>query len=393
MPSLTLEKVNKFYRLKRNESVHAVKDFSLAASEGQIVALLGSSGCGKTSILRMVAGFETVSSGSIRLGERQLNSLRPADRNVAMAFEGYALYPPLSVFENLAFALKRSELSRQEISHRVHEIAELLEITDILERRPLGLSGGQQQRVSLARALLRTPGLYLLDEPMSQLEPQLRAVLRTRIKEYLLRRSVTTVFVTHDQTEALALADRVAVMEEGVLQQYGTPFELENRPVNLFVGAFIGEPPMNILDMEVTRVDDGVVHFAVADQGSLEPLPFDLPAAWLTDAMRGALRPGRKLYLGIRAHQVRFVESHDSGTPQDPSQVIDVQVQSNQWLGDQSHLALSAGGRTLIAVSAAIVPFAAGTRTKVQLPKEHLHIFDAVSTNALFHGQIAHEEP
>lgn len=389
MPSLTLEKVNKFYPLGHGESVHAVKDFSMHADDGQIVALLGSSGCGKTSILRMIAGFEEVSSGSVQLGERELNRLRPADRDVAMAFEGYALYPPLSVFENLAFALKRSKLSRQDISGKVHDVAKLLEISDILDRRPLRLSGGQQQRVSLARALLRTPGLYLLDEPMSQLEPQLRAVLRSRIKEYLLRQAVTTVFVTHDQTEALALADRVAVMEAGVLQQYGTPAELENRPVNLFVGSFIGEPPMNILEAKVTGNGEGGVHFSVTSETAGEELSLGLPADWITDAMRAALQPGREIYLGIRAHKVRFLSEHrDSTGPRDENQAIDVKILSNQWLGDQSHLGLSAGGRTIISVSAEPVAYEPGTVTRVHLPKEHLHIFDAVSTDALFHGQI-----
>lgn len=385
MPSLTLDNVNKFYPTGHGQSVHAVKDLSLHADEGQIVALLGSSGCGKTSTLRMIAGFETASSGEIRLGGQVLNRLRPAERNVAMAFEGYALYPPLSVYENIAFALKRSKLSRNEIKVRVRDIAQRLEIIDILERRPLGLSGGQQQRVSLARALLRTPGLYLLDEPMSQLEPQLRAVLRSRVKEYLLRQQVTTVFVTHDQTEALALADRVAVMEDGVLQQYGAPFELENYPVNLFVGAFIGEPPMNILKAEVAAAADDTVRLSVADDG----LPLRLPAHWLTPAMRQALSPGRRLYLGMRAHQLRFdgTQGEDTDEPG-----IDVVVQSNQWLGDQSHLALSVAGQTLVAVTEHAQPYEGGERATVRLPKTHLHIFDGETEEALFHGAVEHAD-
>ncbi|WP_198085713.1 ABC transporter ATP-binding protein, partial [Variovorax sp. E3] len=253
MASVTLTDVSKIYTQKGRADNRAVKSVNMAIDDGEIISLLGSSGCGKTSTLRMIAGFESVSEGAIRIGGKTINDLKPAERNVAMAFEGYALYPPLTVYNNIAFSLLRGKVPREEVRQRVRHVAELLEITDILDSYPPTLSGGQQQRVSLARALVRHADLYLLDEPMSQLEPQLRALLRGRIKDYLIAHRMTSVFVTHDQTEAVALSDRIAVMSGGVLQQFASPEDLKERPANLFVAGFIGEPAMNLLPATVSR--------------------------------------------------------------------------------------------------------------------------------------------
>ncbi len=250
MGELVLSKLDKVYRSKK-KTVHAVQSFDLTVKSGEIVALLGSSGCGKTSTLRMIAGFEDVTGGSITLDGRAIHTLPPSQRGVAMAFEAYSLYPPLTIGENIAFALKAARLTAAQQETRVRNIAEMLEIAAILNRYPSSVSGGQQQRASLGRALVRKAGLYLLDEPMGQLEPQLRAVLRGRIKHYLRENNCTTILVTHDQTEANALADRIAVMEGGLLQQYATPAELKARPANLFTGTFIGEPPMNVIEAGV----------------------------------------------------------------------------------------------------------------------------------------------
>src|SRR3954454_21543884 len=269
MGTLELRDLDKVYRGRGKPPVHAVRSLNMRIEKGEIVALLGSSGCGKTSTLRMIAGFESVTAGSIVLRGRRIDELPPARRKVAMAFEGYSLYPPLTVRENIGFALKLQQLSRSEVSHRVEAIARLVEIDDILEKYPRVISGGQQQRVSLARALVRDADLYLLDEPMGQLEPQLRAVLRGRIKNLLAQREMTAIFVTHDQTEASALADRIAVMEDGVLQQFGSEKELKDSPANLFVASFIGEPPMNVLDATVARSNGGF-RFAVTSDVSFE---------------------------------------------------------------------------------------------------------------------------
>jgi len=251
---LRLNAVDKFYGTI-SKGVHAVQNITMDVMKGEISALLGSSGCGKISILRMIAGFEETSRGTIELAGRQVQNLPPVRRNVAMAFEGYSLYPTVTVGENIAFALKAAKLPAAEVSAKVKEVTEMLEITDILDRYPTSVSGGQQQRASLARALIRDADLHLLDEPMGQLEPQLRTLLRGRIKHYIKERGLTVILVTHDQTEANALADRIAVMEDGLLQQYATPQEIKEAPANLFTGTFVGEPPMNVFAAKARDVD------------------------------------------------------------------------------------------------------------------------------------------
>lgn len=358
MGMLELRNVDKVYGSRGKPPVHAVRALDMDVPSGEIVALLGSSGCGKTSTLRMIAGFEEVTSGSIALGHRQIHRLPPAQRKVAMAFEGYSLYPPLTVRENIAFALKAQQLSRSEVTRRVDAIARLVEIDDILDSYPRAISGGQQQRVSLARALVRDADLYLLDEPMGQLEPQLRAVLRGRIKGLLAERCMTAIFVTHDQAEASALADRIAVMEDGILQQFASEKDLKNRPANLFVASFIGEPPMNLLQAEVARNNGGFGLSVGPD------LVFQIPGDTLDNAAQKALEGSARLTVGIRPQKVA-VGSGD----------VRLRVVSNQWLGDQSHVAGECAGKLLIAVTpnriAArpddVVPFAMESR--------HLHIF------------------
>ncbi|WP_435105845.1 ABC transporter ATP-binding protein [Arhodomonas sp. AD133] len=382
MSSVSIDNVNKVFGTSKGNGVHAVRDLSMGIDDGEIIALLGSSGCGKSSTLRMIAGFETVTDGEIRVGERLINRLPPAERNVAMAFEAYALYPPLTVEKNIAFALVRNREPRSVVDRKVREIAERLEITDILERYPAGLSGGQQQRVSLARALIRPAELYLLDEPMSQLEPQLRATLRGRIKEYLLEHRLTTVFVTHDQTEAIALADRIAVMDGGVLQQFGTPKALEDRPANLFVASFIGEPPMNLLSGRVAESADGLA-IDIDSEGADEPACLKFPDSPETRRMGEGLAPGQGVTVGIRAHRMTVGADDPAGGA---AGRLTAEVTSNQWLGDQSHLGLSLNGKRIFAVSRLPLDVRLSDRVTLSWPVAHLHVFDAGSTRALFHG-------
>ncbi|WP_225771233.1 ABC transporter ATP-binding protein [Inquilinus sp. Marseille-Q2685] len=371
MATLTLDAVSKIYGPRLAHPIRAVDAVSLALRDGELVGLLGSSGCGKTSTLRMIAGFESASEGTIRIGDRVVNDLRPAERNVAMAFEGYALYPPLTVRDNIGFSLLRDRIPRAEVQQRVAQVAALLEIGDILDRYPQAISGGQQQRVSLARALVRRAPLSLLDEPMSQLEPQLRAVLRARIKDYLIEHRMTTVFVTHDQTEALALADRIAVMEGGRLQQFASPTELKRRPANLFVAGFIGEPPMNLFPARVVR-ENGKL--AVEVQGEDGAAAFRLPHAG------PGLAEGGKVHLGIRGHEIR-VGAARAGETQLQGTVI-----ANQWLGDQSHIALDVNGVRLTIVTDRALAAAADTRLMLALPESVLHLFDGDSGMAIAHG-------
>lgn len=382
MACVTLENVSKIYSNKGRADSLAVDALSMRIADGEIVSLLGSSGCGKTSTLRMIAGFEPLSAGSIRIGGQAVHQRRPAERNVAMAFEGYALYPPLTVYDNIAFSLLRSKTPRQEARRRVQQVAGLLEISDLLASYPPALSGGQQQRVSLARALARDADLYLLDEPMSQLEPQLRALLRGRIKDYLIARRMTALFVTHDQTEAMALSDRIAVMSGGVLQQFASPEELKQRPANLFVAGFIGEPAMNLLPARVA-LRAGRLQAVVAaapghedPPGAQEALRVDFGAA-----AASGLREGQAVHLGLRPHQLRLGAGAGHSGPLLPGRLA-----FNQWQGDQSHVGVAFSGWTLLVVSDGAVDLAQHSPVTLELPLAALHLFDGQSEQALLHG-------
>ena len=378
--TLRLDRVSKIYGKMR-----AVHSLDLGIEAGEIVALLGSSGCGKTSTLRMVAGFEEVSEGSITLAGRRIDTLPPAKRRVAMAFEGYALYPPLTVADNIGFGLKGEAAAQK---RRVREIAELLEIAPLLHRKPQGLSGGQQQRASLARALARDADLHLLDEPMGQLEPQLRAVLRGRVKALVKQRGLTAVLVTHDQTEANAMADRIAVMEGGVLQQYGTLDTLRDTPANLFVATFLGEPPMNALPgkIEAGEIGAGEIGPGEIGPGGIGPGGIGVGGVRLEGGKFWALpdaalpKPGTAVVLGVRPHHVRLGEG-EPGVQDWRGSVI-----SNHWLGDQAHVALDVGGRMVVAVSHNRVAASPGSTIPLGIARGGVHLFDAAGGAALLHG-------
>jgi multiple sugar transport system ATP-binding protein len=366
--ALTISGVDKIYGTGSG-SVHAVRDLTMEVAKGEIVALLGSSGCGKTSTLRMVAGFEEVSRGSISLSGHRIETLPPVRRNVAMAFEGYSLYPPLTVRDNIAFALKVARLGRGEVEEKVVGIARLLEIEDILDRYPGSISGGQQQRASLGRALIRQADLHLLDEPMGQLEPQLRAVLRGRIKHYIKERGLTAILVTHDQTEANALADRIAVMEGGVLQQFDTSARLKERPVNLFTGTFVGEPPMNVFEAHVGENGRGLR--LTLGEGFALDYAMD---AFSRDVREELLKRG-KVVIGVRPYAVRR-----------SAEGIPARVSTSQWLGDQTHIAADFGGHLLVLVEHDRARLATGEAINVSIDPHNLHVFDPASGAAISHG-------
>jgi len=373
MATLLLDNITKIYRPRGKAPVEAVKRVRLDVKDGEIVALLGSSGCGKTSMLRMIAGFEDVTEGAIKIDGKEIHHLAPAQRDVAMAFEGYSLYPPLKVRENIGFALLRQRGAGADIEARVNEVAGLLEITDILDRYPSLISAGQQQRTSLARALIRRAPVSLLDEPMSQLEPQLRAILRARLKDYLIAHKMTTVFVTHDQTEAMALADRIAVMEKGEMQQFGTPEEIKTSPNNLFVASFVGEPPMNIFAGEVIPASDGV---AVTGFGPGGKPAFALKAPGLE------LDASRKVHIGIRPHLIQTGAGVSDATGPDATG----RVITNHWLGDQSHICFDVGGCTVVGVTDKPLAAKAGDALPVGFPLRAIHLFDPETGDALAHG-------
>jgi multiple sugar transport system ATP-binding protein len=254
MAEIALQNVSKVY----GDGTRAVADLSLDIHDGELMVLVGPSGCGKTTALRMVAGLEEITSGTVRIGERVVNTLPPKDRDLAMVFQNYALYPHMSAYVNMAFGLKMRSLPKEEIGRRVNDAARVLGLDQVLKKKPRTLSGGQRQRVAMGRAIVREPQAFLMDEPLSNLDAKLRVEMRAEIARIQRDLQATTIYVTHDQTEAMTLGDRVAVMRDGLLQQVGKPEDLYERPVNLFVAEFIGSPAMNLVGADVVRGDGGL---------------------------------------------------------------------------------------------------------------------------------------
>ncbi len=293
MAEVTLDRVDKVY----GTDVHAVKELSLEIADGEFLVLVGPSGCGKTTALRMVAGLERITAGTVTIGERVVNDLSPKDRDIAMVFQSYALYPHLSVADNIAFGLRLRKTPRHEIDRRVAWAATLLDLAPYLERRPKELSGGQRQRVAMGRAIVREPKVFLMDEPLSNLDAKLRVQMRGEIAKLQHDLGTTTVYVTHDQVEAMTMGDRVAVMSMGELQQVDTPQRLYDHPANLFVAGFIGTPPMNILAADVV-VEHGEVHLVLGGQ----QLP--VPAAALERYRVVPSYNGRTVAVGVRSEDL-----------------------------------------------------------------------------------------
>jgi multiple sugar transport system ATP-binding protein len=289
MATVTLDAVNKVY----DNGFHAIHDLSLDIADKEFLVLVGPSGCGKSTALRMVAGLETISSGRMMIGDRVVNEVEPKDRDIAMVFQNYALYPHMTVYDNIGFALKLAKVPKEEIDTRVRKAAAILELETYLDRKPGQLSGGQRQRVAMGRAIVRQPAAFLMDEPLSNLDAKLRVQMRAEISALQRELGVTTVYVTHDQVEAMTMGDRVAVLKDGYLQQVDTPQNLYDHPVNVFVAAFIGSPSMNLFEAEVGLSGDaGTVTF-----GSHVVA---LSSECLVKAPRLREYAGRRIIIGIR---------------------------------------------------------------------------------------------
>jgi ABC-type sugar transport system ATPase subunit len=353
---------------KKFGRVTAVDSLDLEIDSGEFVAFLGPSGCGKTTTLLMVAGIYRPTAGAIVFGERRVDHLLPKERGIGMVFQSYALYPHLTVAENIAFPLElRRGVSKTERQRRVRQVAERVQVEQLLERRPAQLSGGQQQRVALARALVKEPVILLLDEPLSNLDARLRHEVRGQIKRLQKDLGITSIFVTHDQIEALTMADRVALMRDGRLQAYGTPDELYERPGSLFVAEFIGSPPMNFFPAEV-RARDGSLA-AVADGFELDLLQLDAAHLQaLNEAARGVT-------VGIRPEDLTL------GAPDSASLRGEVYV--SEPMGREQLVEVRVGERALRVIAPASVPYPIGERVGVSFDPQRLHLFDAGSGGRL----------
>jgi multiple sugar transport system ATP-binding protein len=305
MAAIVMEHVTKTFA----DGTTAVSDLNLEVDDGEFIVLVGPSGCGKTTALRMVAGLEAMSDGTIRIGERVVNYLQPKERDIAMVFQDYALYPHMTVYDNMAFGLKLRKLSKEEIDRRVRDAARILGLEDLLRRKPKALSGGQRQRVAMGRAIVRDPQAFLMDEPLSNLDAKLRVQMRSEIARIQRELGVTTLYVTHDQTEAMTMGDRVAVIRKGVLQQVDAPQYLYEHPVNLFVGGFIGSPAMNVTEAALERSNGSlVVEFGGFRLG--------LPPATLDARPALAGYVGKHVILGLRPEDMEDA-SLLSETPED----------------------------------------------------------------------------
>ena len=368
MASISFRHVQKTYE---GAKAPVVPDLNLEIRDKEFVILVGPSGCGKSTTLRMIAGLESITSGDLLIGDRKVNSIPPKDRDIAMVFQNYAMYPHMTVYQNIAFGLSLRKVSKEETDRRVHEVAKMLGLEELLQRKPKALSGGQRQRVALGRAMVRHPAVFLLDEPLSNLDAKLRTSMRAEISRLHKQLDTTFVYVTHDQTEAMTMADRIVVLKAGVVQQFDTPQALYDRPDNLFVAGFIGSPQMNFVPAEILK--EGEKLYALADGGAGKLL---IPAE-----KRGALMPwtGKKVILGIRPESFLLQDQ----LAEDNSLTVSVDIR--ELLGAEYNVYMNIGETKLIMRVPATeqIPDKDTIRIPVNLGK--MHFFDPLTEQAICH--------
>ncbi|MBW1785364.1 MAG: sn-glycerol-3-phosphate ABC transporter ATP-binding protein UgpC [Deltaproteobacteria bacterium] len=356
---------------KRFDDVVAVDDFNLTIEDKEFVVLVGPSGCGKTTTLRMIAGLEGITSGSILIGDRVINNLPAKDRNIAMVFQNYALYPHMTVYQNMAFGLEMRKRPKDEVQRRVQEAAEILGIQDLLVRKPKQLSGGQRQRVALGRAIVRKPEVFLFDEPLSNLDAKLRVQTRVELKKLHERLKTTAVYVTHDQIEAMTMGDRLVVMKDGLIQQVGTPLELYNAPANKFVGGFIGSPAMNFFEAELTASGDSLS----VQTGSFS---IDLPSE-KANLIKGYGE--KKVIVGIRPEDLSETGDHV------PGKTIPATVEVVEPIGSETYVNVSASNLPLVAGLGRTTQVKPHQSIFLEPATDYLHLFDIRDEKALFSNE------
>ena len=357
MAQVNLRQVTKVY----DNSVVAVKTADIDIQDKEFIVLVGPSGCGKSTLLRMIAGLEDITSGELRIDNKVVNHVPPKDRDIAMVFQNYALYPHMTVYENMAFGLKLRKFSKQEINRRVNDAAEILDISHLLDRKPKALSGGQRQRVAVGRAIVRKPKVFLFDEPLSNLDAKLRVQMRTEISKLHSRLESTMIYVTHDQVEAMTMGDRIVVLKDGVIQQVDTPLNLYNRPVNKFVAGFIGSPAMNFLNGRIGQNGERVF--------KTDTLAFVLP-----DAVSEKLAPfeNDQVTLGIRPEHILY-----SGDVQENFATASAHIEVIEPMGNETVLYVRVGKETLTARISPQFGLKVGTECQLGFDFNNAHFFDS----------------
>ena len=371
MATLSLKNVKKIY----DKNVVAVHDFNLEIADKEFIVLVGPSGCGKSTTLRMIAGLEEISEGDLYIGDRRVNDVEPKDRDIAMVFQNYALYPHMTVYDNMAFALKLRKMPKDEIDRRVRQAAEILDITQYLDRKPKALSGGQRQRVAIGRAIVREPQVFLMDEPLSNLDAKLRNQMRAEIIKLRQRIDTTFIYVTHDQTEAMTLGDRIVIMRDGFIQQIGTPQQVFDHPANVFVAGFIGTPQMNFFDAKLVKEGNGYyVDYAGTRVNLAKSIQEGLAAKGV-----GSM----DVILGCRPEHLILKASAGEGT-------VTAHVDVSEMMGSEVHLHVVAGEKEVVlripstdlpAQHRAGIPF--GAEVEFTFPEELVHLFDPSSEKNL----------
>ena len=375
MTEVVFEDVHKVYHPEKGPEAHAVRGVTLEIRQGELMVLVGPSGCGKSTLLRMVAGLEPITSGTIRIGPQVVNDVAPKDRDISMVFQNYALFPHMTVRENLALALKFRNVAKAEVMERVAEAAKLLHLEEVLDRKPKALSGGQRQRTALGRALVRRPKVFLLDEPLSNLDARMRAEMRAEIAKLHSQLRTTMIFVTHDQAEAMTLGERLCVMRDGRIMQLGTPLEVYQRPNNLFVAGFIGSPGMNLFKGTIAQRNGELVFRDRAD--GEEAIQITLAAQRF---QRAASLAGRDLILGLRSEDIAVHETGEAPAGRMPATAL---VEVYEPMGHETLLHLRLGGQSVIARAASTKQFGVGQEVQIEWRLDRAVLFDGQSQEAI----------
>jgi multiple sugar transport system ATP-binding protein len=359
MAEVVLKNVSKIYP----GNIKAVDNVNLHVQDREFVVLVGPSGCGKSTTLRMVAGLEEISSGTVSIGPKEVNNIPPKDRDIAMVFQNYALYPHMTVYENMAFGLKLRKFKKADIDKRVQDAADILGIKDYLNRRPKALSGGQRQRVAVGRAIVRKPEAFLFDEPLSNLDAKMRVQMRTEISKLHTRLETTMIYVTHDQVEAMTMADRIVVMKDGIVQQVDTPLNIYDRPANLFVAGFIGTPPMNFFNGRIEKEGDALFF-------KEENMKIVLPTKWKDDILSYS---GKNVVLGVRPEDIGSPEAENR--PDMPK--IRAKIEVIEPMGAETYLYLNTGSQAFISRIDAHRNVLVGDYIDLATLNTKAHVFDA----------------